>query len=236
MSLSPVIGTEVPETANGIVTPIASENGPHVPVLVKCGESRLSCPGESSEDGSPGHTENHVDGGNSVYDDEGHLDTEMDINERTSALSIHTSWGTNPSLHDTCTEDLESGSIRDIPETCNAVEPPGAALLGDSAHTKNSPHQGLPATPDREPTDAETAHGGTNSREEVGDGEKEKQDEEDDEKNENKWKSQYTGGRTEFEVSGLQDYCSDICAILDYVYQVEGGHHGSIVNSLMSMI
>lgn len=210
MSLSLAIGTEVPETANGVVTPVASENGPHVPISVKCGESRLSCPGESSEDGSLGYTENHVDGDNGVYNNEGHLDTEIDINERTSTLSLHSSRGTNPSLFDTCAGD--SGYLsRDIPEASNTVEPPGAALLGDSAHTKDSSHQGGPAPSDREPTGTDT-----DNREEVEDGEKEKQDEEEDEKNENKWKSQYAAGRTEFDVSGLQDYFSDICAILDY--------------------
>ncbi|XP_026224222.1 BLOC-1-related complex subunit 6 isoform X1 [Anabas testudineus] len=207
MSLSPVIGTEVPETANGVVTPVALENGPHVPVSVKCGESRLSCPGESSEDGSLGYTENHVDEENRVYNDEYHLDTEIDINERTSTLSLHTSRGTNPSLPDTCAEDSESGPFnRDFPDASNTVKPPDAALLGHSAHTKDSSKQGGTATTDREPTGTETADGGADSREEVEDGEKEKQDEEEDEKNENKWKSQYTGGRKEFESS--QHYSS----------------------------
>lgn len=220
MSLSPAIGTEVPETANGVVTPVASENGPHVPVSVKCGESRISCPGESSEDGSLRYMENHVDGDNRVYNNEGHLDTMIDINERTSALSLHTSRETNSSLPDTYAADSESGSLsRDIPEASNTVEPPGAALLGDSAHTKDSSHQGGPAPTDKEPTGTDTADGSTDSREEVDDGEKEKQDEEEDEKNENKWKSQYAGGRTEYDVSALQDYFSDICAILDYKYR-----------------
>lgn len=203
MSLSPAIGTEVPETANGVVTPVASENGPRVPVSVKCGESRLSCPGESSLDGSLGYTENHVDGDNRVYNNEGYLNTEMDINERTSTLSLHTSRETNPYLPDAFAGDSESGSLsRDIPETSKTVEPPGAALFGDSAHTKDSSHQGDQAPTDGEPTGTDTADRGTESREEV-DGEKEKQDEEDDEKNEKKWTSQYAGGRAEFNVSGL---------------------------------
>ncbi|AWP09367.1 putative semaphorin-3ab-like isoform 2 [Scophthalmus maximus] len=123
MSLSPAIGTEVPEMANGVVIPVVSENGPHVSLSVKCGGSRATCPGEASEDGSPGHTENHV------YDGEGRLDTAMAINERISSLSLHTPWVTEPSLStDTCTGDSESGSIsRDIPGAANAVEPPDDA-------------------------------------------------------------------------------------------------------------
>ncbi|GLD45787.1 BLOC-1-related complex subunit 6 isoform X2 [Lates japonicus] len=202
MSLSPVIGTEVPETANGVVIPVASENGPHVSVSVKCGGSRAPCLGEASEDGSLGHTDNYVGVENRVYDGEGHLDAEMAINERVSSLSLHTPQVTDPSLPTTtCTGDSESGSIiRDIPEASNTVEPPGAALLWDSAHTKDSPQRGGPVSTDRQQTEAETDRG-TDSQEDEEDGEKEKQDEEDDEKNENKWRNQYAGGRTQMESS-----------------------------------
>ncbi|XP_018530633.1 BLOC-1 related complex subunit 6 [Lates calcarifer] len=207
MSLSPVIGTEVPETANGVVIPVASENGPHVSVSVKCGGSRAPCLGEASEDGSLRHTDNYVDVENRVYDGEGHLDAEMAINERASSLSLHTPQVTDPSLPTaTCTGDSESGSIiRYIHESSNTVEPPGAALLWDSAHTKDSPQRGGPVSTDRQQTEAETDRG-TDSQEDEEDGEKEKQDEEDDEKNENKWRNQYAGERTQMESS--QHYSS----------------------------
>nr|XP_020479248.1 BLOC-1-related complex subunit 6 [Monopterus albus] len=208
MSLSPVIGTEVPETANGVMTPVASENGPRVPVSLKCGGSRLPCPGESSEDGSLRHTENHLDRENRIYDGEDHLEIEIDINERTSALSLHTSWVTDPSQPAaTYTGASESGSIvRDIPEASSIVESPDAAPLEDSAHTKDSSQQRGPAGTDRRQLEAENVDGGTEGHDEADDGEKEKQDEEEDEKNKSKWKNQYTGGRTEVESS--QHYSS----------------------------
>lgn len=209
MSLSPVIGTEVPETANGVVTPVPSENGPHVPVSVKCGGSRVPCPGEVSEDRAPGYTENHVGVETPVYDGDGHLETKVYNNERTSSLLSHNYHVTDPSLTTaTCTGDSESGSKdTDIPEASQAVEPPGAALLWDSArqsHSKDSSQRGGPIPTYRQQTEAETVGGGTDSREEEGeeeDGEKEKQDEEDDEKNEKKWIHQRAGGRTEVESS-----------------------------------
>lgn len=211
MSLSPVIGTEVPETANGLVTPVSSENGPHVPVSVKCGGSRVPCPGEASEDESLGHTENHVGGENRVYDGEGCLDTDMDNNERTTSLSSHTPCVTDPSLPAaTCTADSESGSKdTDFPEASNTVEPPGAALLWDSphqAHAKDLSQQGGTAAAYRQLTEAETQDGGTESREDEEDGEKEKQDEEEDEKNEKKWRHQHAEGRKE--VESLRHYSS----------------------------
>ncbi|KAG8002832.1 BLOC-1-related complex subunit 6 [Nibea albiflora] len=207
MSLSPVIGTEVPETANGVVTPVPSENGPHSPVPVKCGGSRVHCPGEASEEDSAlGHTENHVEVENSVYDGEGRLETEMYSNESTSSLSSHTSHVTDPSLPAaTCTGDSEWGSKdTDIPEAFKAAESPGAALPWDSAHSKDSSQRAGPATTYRQQTEAETVDGGADSQEEEEeeeeeDGEKEKQDEEDDEKNEKKWIHQRTGGRAEAE-------------------------------------
>ncbi|XP_035015081.2 BLOC-1 related complex subunit 6 isoform X2 [Hippoglossus stenolepis] len=189
MSLSPVIGTEVPETANGVVIPVVSGNGPHV--SVKCGGSRAPCSGEASEDGSLGHTENHINVENRVYDGEGHLDTEKVINERTSSLSLHT----DPSLStDTCTGYSESVSIvRDIPEASNTAEPPGAALVWDSTKTKDSSQREDLISLDRQLTEAETVDGSTDSRDEEEDGEMEKQDEEEDEKNEKKWRNPYAG-------------------------------------------
>uniref|UniRef100_UPI0037E7CE7B BLOC-1-related complex subunit 6 isoform X2 n=1 Tax=Semicossyphus pulcher TaxID=241346 RepID=UPI0037E7CE7B len=201
MSLSPVIGTEVPETPNGDATPVSSENGPHVPVSVKYGGSRLPCSGEASEDEALGHTENHVDVDNSVYDGEGRLDredTETYNNERRSSLSSHTSNMTDPSV------DSESGSRdTDIPEASNIAEPPDAPLLWDpeqQAHSKES-WRGGPATKYRQQTEREGADGGADSRDEEEDGEKEKQDEEEDEKNEKKWINQRAGGRKDVESS-----------------------------------
>ncbi|KAG7226955.1 hypothetical protein INR49_022266 [Caranx melampygus] len=206
MSLSPVIGTEVPETANGVVIPVASENGPHI----KCGGSRAPCPGEASVEDSLRHTENHVDVEHRVQDGEGRLDTEMAINERTSHLSLHTPWNTDPSLPGvTCAGNSESGSIiRDVTEAAYTVEPQDATLLWDSAHTKDSSQRAGPAAADRPHVKANTVGGASDSREEEDeeDGEKEKQDEEDAEKTENKWRSQYGGGRMHRESS--QHYSS----------------------------
>ncbi|XP_029013036.1 BLOC-1 related complex subunit 6 [Betta splendens] len=204
MSLSPVTGTEVPETANGVATPV-SENGPYDPVSVNYGDRRLSCSEESSEDESLRHTENHVDGENRVFKDEGYLDTEIDIQEITSALSIHGSQGTNPYSPDTGDVGSES-TTTNIPEANEIVETAGAVLPGKSAHTKDSSHQGGSLTTDREGIDPVTADRDTNNKEEVGVEEKEKQDDEGDEKNEKKWKSQFAGGRTEYKSS--QHYSS----------------------------
>nr|XP_046253332.1 BLOC-1 related complex subunit 6 [Scatophagus argus] len=217
MSLSPVISAEVPETANGVVTPVPSENGPHVPVSVKHGGSRVSCSGEVFEDRALGHTENHVEVENRVYDGEGHLETKMYNNERV-ILSSQTSHVTGPSLPAaTGTGNSESDS-KDThnPEASNTVELTGAALLRDSAqqgHSKHSSQRGISATTYRQQTEAETIVGGTDSQEEEveeeeeeEDGEKEKQDEEDDEKNEKKWIYQHAGGRTE--VKSSQHYSS----------------------------
>ncbi|XP_076597543.1 BLOC-1-related complex subunit 6 [Chaetodon auriga] len=205
MSLSPVIGTEVPETANGVVTPVPSENGPHVPVSVKCGGSRVPCPGEASEDRALGHTENHVDVENRVYDGEGRLETKVYNNERTSSLSSQSWHVTDPSLPAAkCTGDSESGSKdTDIPEASQAAESPGASLLWE-AYSKDSSQRGDPTTTSRQQMEADTVGGDTGRQEdeeEEEDGEKEKQDEEDDEKNGKKWIHQRAGGRTEVESS-----------------------------------
>ncbi|XP_068454761.1 BLOC-1-related complex subunit 6 isoform X2 [Clinocottus analis] len=208
MSLSPVIGTEVPETANGVVTTVSSDNCPHVPVSVKCGGSRVPCPGEAPVDRALGLTEDRVDAENRVYDGEGHLDTDTYNNMRTSTiLSLHTSHVTDASLPATSCpgglEDWESGSKdTDISEASNNAELPDAALLWDpaqQAHSKESSQRGGPVTTGRQET--ETLDGDIDSRDEEEDGEKEKQDEEDDEKNEKKWINQRAGGRTEVESS-----------------------------------
>ncbi|KAM9855446.1 BLOC-1-related complex subunit 6 [Aulostomus maculatus] len=199
MSLSPVIGTEVPETtANGVVTPVSSENGPHVPLSVKCGGSR-----EPSEDGSLGHTENHLGGENRVYDGDVYLDTEMDNNVRTTSLLL------NPPHEEPTVRaaDSESGSKDTVsPVASNTVEPPDAALLWDSAQSQHSFQRGEPTTLDSPQTDTETVGGGVDSLQEERDGEREKQDEEEDEKNEKKWRSQHAEERKEAE--SLRHYSS----------------------------
>ncbi|XP_013857224.1 BLOC-1-related complex subunit 6 [Austrofundulus limnaeus] len=198
MSLSPVTGTEVPETANGVVTPVSLENGPHAPAAVKCGGSRLPGTGEEPLDGSPEHTENNVE--NKVYTENNLLDTEKDLNDRTSTLSLNSPQEADLSLDDrTSTGYSES---KDIPKTDGAHN---LVLLLDSAQQGESIHscqRGGPFTTDRRQTGS--TERGAESREEEEDGEKEKQDEEKDEKSENKWRS--SEGRTE--MASSQHYSS----------------------------
>lgn len=200
MSLSPVAGTEVPETANGDLTPVLAENGPQVPASVKHGGSRVSPSGDHPED-----TGNYVDVESRVYDGDGFL--EMNNHERTSAL---------PSLASNMTGDSETCS-RNIPEESEAAEPPGAAPLMDLAVS----HQpGGQASSDRQQAATEKLYGSPSSpeEEEDDDGEKEKQDEEEDEKNDNKWMQPYAGGRTKAEVGKLELYP----VLLGYVYHSTG--------------
>lgn len=194
MSLSPVFGTEVPETANGVVTSVSLENGPHAPASVKCGGSRLPGTGEEPLDGSPEHTENNAE--NKVYTENNLLDTQTDLNHRTSSLSLNSPQEADVSLDDgTSTGDSES---KDIPSKTGGAH--NLVLLLDSAQqgeTNHSCPRGGPFPTGRQQTGSiET---GTERREEE-DGEKEKQDEEKDEKSENKWRS--SEGRTEMAVSG----------------------------------
>lgn len=184
MSLSPVAGTEVSETANGVLTPVLSENGPQIPASVKYGGSRVSPSGDHSEDAG-----NYVDVESRVYDGDGFL--EMNNHERTSAL---------PLLASNIIGDSETCS-RDTPEESGAAEPPGAAPLMDLAIS----HQpGGQASSDRQQAVAEKLRESPSSpEEEEDDGEKEKQDEEEDEKNDNKWMQAHAGGRTKAEVGEL---------------------------------
>lgn len=184
MSLSPVAGTEVSETANGVLTPVLSENGPQIPASAKYGGSRVSPSGNHSED-----TGNYVDVESRVYDGDGFL--EMNNHERTSAL---------PSLASNIIDDSETCSTY-IPEESEAAEPPGAAPLMDLAIS----HQpGGQASSDRQQAVTEKLHESPSSpEEEEDDGEKEKQDEEEDEKNDNKWMQPHAGGRTKAEVGEL---------------------------------
>lgn len=181
MSLSPVTGTEVSETANGVVTPVLSGNGPQIPASVKYGGSRASPSGDHSED-----TGNYVDVEGRDYDVDGSL--EMYNHERTSA---------SPSLTPNTISDSETFS-RDFPKGC---EPPGAVPPRDPAL---SHQQGVQASSDRQQTVTEKLHESTDSPEEEEDGgEKEKQDEEEDEKTDNKWIQPHAGGRTKAEVGEL---------------------------------
>lgn len=205
MNLSPVTGTEVPETANGVVTPVSSENGPHVPATVKCGGSRVPCSGDPSQDTSLVDTVNHIDVESRVYDADGH--GEMYKNERTSGLPSHTSRVIDTSLPAATLTGGTGSDDTGLPEDSNAVKPSDATLLRDSTHSKDSHQRGDQVTTHRQPMEAEMGDGGTDSRdEEEEDGEKEKQDEEEDEKNENKWIHQRAGGRAEAEVSGLNRF------------------------------
>ncbi|XP_013990654.1 BLOC-1-related complex subunit 6 [Salmo salar] len=84
MSLFPVIGTYVPEATNGVDTPDSpgscSENGPHTYApttpsqLLKFG-GRVPSPGHGSLDGTPGETENCVDGERVCHVQEDPIDT-----------------------------------------------------------------------------------------------------------------------------------------------------------------
>lgn len=219
MSLSPVIGTEVPETANGIATPVSpeirSENGPHTHPSgpLKCGGSRVPCPGQESEDGSLGETENHMDVERGVCDGEGRLNTDTDHNSmmmmmsnsdvETHTATLHTPHAHDPSLPTaTCTGDTESSAphnYTELSDSSHSDELPGAALQGDSPQHTDSPPRGGPVSADTQQKETVEAC----SREMEKDGEKEKQDEEDDEKEEKERKWQHARGSSEYEVSGL---------------------------------
>lgn len=181
MSLSPVTGAEVPETANGDVTPVSSGNGPQIPASVKRGGSRVPRPEDQIED-------TYDDAESSVYDGDDHLG--MYNHQRTTGSA---------SLTSRVTDDSETRS-RDVPDDSDAAECPGAALR-DPSH---SHQRGGRALPNRQQTVAEKLQESPEGPEEEDDGgEKEKQDEEEDEKNDNKWIQPYAGGRTEAGVGEL---------------------------------
>lgn len=197
MSLSLVTGTEVPETANGVVTPVPAENGT---VPVKCGGSRVPCSGDLSPDGSPIDTDNHIHVDNKVHDGEGRLETYN--NGKTCSVTDASLPGATRTEHSRDT---------DVPEDSDAAETPDAAPPGDPAHCKHFSRQGDQATANRQQMEAEAVDRDPNSpeeedEEEEEDGEKEKQDEEEDEKNEKKWIHQRSGGRAE--VKSSQHYSS----------------------------
>ncbi|XP_024149142.1 BLOC-1-related complex subunit 6 [Oryzias melastigma] len=187
MSLSPVTGTEVPQTANGVATPF--ENGPHL--SVKRGSSSLTGSDEAS---SLGNSENHVDVGSKDPDGETLSDAETDINGRTCNLSlsspqtVDSSFTAENALHSKDTEILESSKTAD------------EVLMWDSARRAESKHSnehGGPVGADRRQTPPQRAEGGADSQ----DGEREKQDEEDDEKDENTWSYQHPGRTKDTELS-----------------------------------
>ncbi|MEQ2177129.1 hypothetical protein GOODEAATRI_000703, partial [Goodea atripinnis] len=195
MSLSPVIGTEVPEAANGLATPVSLENGPHAPISVKYGGSRLPGNGAESMDGSSGHTENHVDMGNRLHTVESTFDTETNIIERTSSLSLHSPQVVHPSVHDGTGTGSSEPKDTDISEATRTED---MVLMWDSAQhaePKDPCQQGGSDIAEIHQTEAESVERRLGSRGKEDDGEEEKQDMETDEKNENSWRN--TGGRTE---------------------------------------
>ncbi|XP_029974365.1 BLOC-1-related complex subunit 6 [Salarias fasciatus] len=207
MSLSPVTGTGVPETPNGVATPVAVENGPHGPVSVNCGGSALPDPREDSSDGPFARTENHVDLENRVNDGKGHLDTEVDIGGRMSSLSLHSSQTADPSVPAAISSADTESAPKDT-DTCQTPEtvcrPDGLWDAAQLGQPKESSQRGGAMTADRQQTEAEMFDEGADCQEEEEeeeDGEKEKQDEEDDEKNESKWRNQHAGKRAEAESS-----------------------------------
>lgn len=112
MSLSPVIGTEVPETANGVLG--SAENGPHS--TVKCTSTALCKPTCSEED------IRHIDNGNLVSNNE-HT---VCKNEQSDGKS-----GQDPETAELAqrTEDLTLNSNNtSVSEATDAAEPGGAAL------------------------------------------------------------------------------------------------------------
>lgn len=184
MSLSLVTGTDVPETANGVVTPVPTENGT-VPVI--CGGSRVPCSGDSPSTGTLIDTDNHIHIKNRVPDGDGH--SEMCNSGKMCGLA----GASLPAATRTeCSRDT------DVPEDSDV------ALSGDSEHCQGFGRQEDSAMAYGEQMEAETVHGDPNSRDEdEEEGEKEKQDEEEDEKKEKKWIHQHSGGRVEGKVSGL---------------------------------
>lgn len=196
MSLSPVTGTEVSETANGVVTSVLSENGPQIPASVKYGGGRVSPPGDHSQDAG-----NYVDVESRVYDGDGCL--EACNRGTTSAL---------PSLTSNILGDSETCS-RDSPGESEAAEPLGAAPLRDHALSHQAEVQ---PSSNRQQTGTEKLHNrAAGPEEEEDDGEKEKQDEEEDEKNDSKWVQPHAGGRTKAEVGELLLFS----VLLGYAYQ-----------------
>ncbi|XP_061688784.1 BLOC-1 related complex subunit 6 [Syngnathoides biaculeatus] len=183
MSCSPVIGTEVSEMANGIMTPPSSDS-PHIAGSSKCVLHKEDFPEQESEDGCLGHTENHVGGERSVYSLHG-LDTEIGDNVRTSLFSPHASHEMDLSPSED-TYKADSDYTLGCPADSGAVQPERQAW-SERAPCELSSCRGHPVAAD--------VYGGEE--------EKEKQDEEEDEK---KWRNESSEQRKE--VESLRRYSS----------------------------
>ncbi|XP_077407422.1 BLOC-1-related complex subunit 6 isoform X1 [Vanacampus margaritifer] len=182
MSRSPVIDTDVPEMANGVVTP-PSENSPHIPGLLNCVAYKEDFPEDESEDGSLRHTENHLSGEDRVHDGRC-LNTEMGVNVRTGCFSPHPSHEMDLSP----SEDTHTDSTVVCPAGSGAVQPLQQDWSG-KAPSEHSSWRGHPVSADVD----------------SGEEEKEKQDDEEDEKND-RWRNESAGDRKE--VESLRHYSS----------------------------
>lgn len=201
MSLSPVIGTEVPEAANGVAMPVSLENGPHAPLSVKYGGSRLPDNGAQSMDTSAGHTENHVDTANRLHSVESSVGVETNINERTSGLSLHSPDPVDPSFHDGPGAGNSESKETDVPDASKTED---MVLMWDSAQhgqPKDPCRHGGSDVTERPQAEAESVERRLGRRGEDEDEETEKQDME---TNEKRWRN--TGGRTKKDPS--QHYSS----------------------------
>ncbi|CAB1336290.1 unnamed protein product [Coregonus sp. 'balchen'] len=198
MSLFPVIGTYVPEAANGVHTPDSpgscSENGPHThgpttpSQLLKFG-GRVPCSGHGYLDGTPGETENCVDGEKACDVQEDPIDTPHNYMSHSDKQLKNTLLAQLSLPTATCTADTnphappQDMSLTGPPQT---DEPLNEVLSGDSQNTTTA--TGIPSkdtaphrdTPSADKHQSETEH--TEPRSccsvETEEQEEEKQDEE----------------------------------------------------------
>lgn len=145
MSLFPVIGTDVPEAANGVDTPgspgSCNVNGPytHAPntpaQLLKFG-GRVPCPGQGSLD----ETENSVDG-ESACDGQNPIDTshnstsDSDTQQHTDAFPAHPSFPTATCTADTEPDPHEPPKDMSLTGPSQTGMPLNETLSGDWQHT-----------------------------------------------------------------------------------------------------
>ncbi|XP_056453087.1 BLOC-1 related complex subunit 6 isoform X1 [Gadus chalcogrammus] len=129
MSLFPAIGTELPDAANGVAAPVATQtfndNGPHshTQAPLRYGGGRVPHPGhrvEEEEEGSLG---------------ENHLHSETDQRSRTHSTdskrhvkSSHKSRASKASLAAAATHTTDAGRHTQSSKARHTPEPPGAAL------------------------------------------------------------------------------------------------------------
>ncbi|XP_062314338.1 BLOC-1 related complex subunit 6 [Osmerus eperlanus] len=190
MSLSPVIGQEVPEAANGVSTPdspdLCSANGLLGPAPgsgsipswqpLKCG-GRVPCPGQDSEEVSVGEPGICLEG-ETPCESDGYTDTAA-LNSYADTQTLTTSSHPNAQPPATCTADTEP-----------SASPPDT--LHSAPHQSDESRDDAPSesSAGRQSRHTETAHIETDSccSGEEGsrgsEGEKEKQDDEGDEKKE----------------------------------------------------